>query len=68
MLLYVCSVRTTYVLESVQDFLIKLGIEPLMHLLEISTFSLNIVIVRLTQIRNRADKNWAHKEKMERFD
>ena len=56
MLLYVCSVRTTYVLESVQDFLIKLGIEPLMHLLEISTFSLNIVIVRLTKIMNRADK------------
>ena len=28
-------------LESVQDFLIKLDIKPLMHLLEISTFSLN---------------------------
>jgi hypothetical protein len=47
-------------LESVQDFLIKLGIKPLMHLLEISTFSINNVIVRFTKIMNRADKNWAH--------
>ena len=47
-------------LESVQDFLIKLDIKPQMHLLEISTFSLNNVIVRLTKIMNRADKNWAH--------
>ena len=31
--------------ESVQDFLIKLDIKPLMHLFEISTFSLNNVIV-----------------------
>ena len=48
------------VVESVQDFLIKLDIKPPMHLLEISTFSLNNVIVRLTKIMNRADKNWAH--------
>ena len=48
------------VVESVQDFLIKLDIKPLMHLLEISTFSLNNVIVRLTKIMNRANKNWAH--------
>ena len=47
-------------LESVQDLLIKLDIKPLMHLLEISTFSLNNVIVRLTKIMNRANKNWAH--------
>ena len=53
-------VWTGYLLESVQDFLIKLGIKPLMHLLEINTFSLNNVIVRLTKIMNRADKNWAH--------
>ena len=33
--------------ESVQDFLIKLGIKPQMHLVEISTFSINNVIVRL---------------------
>ena len=39
-------------LETVQDFLIKLGIKPLMHLLEINIFSLNYVIVRLTKIMN----------------
>ena len=47
-------------LETVQDFLIKLDIKPLMHLLEMSTFSQNNVIVRLTKIMNRADRNWAH--------
>ena len=47
---------STSTLESVQDFLIKLGIKPLMHLLEISTFSPNNVIVRRTKIMNRADK------------
>ena len=47
-------------LETVQDFLIKLDIKPLMHLLEINIFSLNNVILRLTKIMNRADKNWAH--------
>ena len=46
-------------LESVQDFLIKLDMKPCMHLVEISIFSLNLVIVRLTKIMNRADKNWA---------
>ena len=49
-----------YVVETVQDFLIKLDIKPLMHLLKISMFSLNNVILRLTKIMNRADKNWAH--------
>ena len=33
--------------------------KPCMHLVEISIFSLNLVIVRLTKIMNRADKNWA---------
>ena len=47
-----------WVIETVQDFLIKLGIKPLMHLLEISIFSLNKVIVRPTKIMNRADKNY----------
>ena len=47
-------------LETVQDFLIKLGIKLLMHLVKISTFSLNNVIVRLTKIMNRVDKNQAH--------
>ena len=46
--------------ESVQYFLINLDIKPLMHLLEISLFSLNNVIIRLTKIMNRAKKNWAH--------
>ena len=54
-------VHTKYVpvltLESVQDFLIKLDIKPLMHLLEISTFSLNNVIVRLTKIINNLGKD-----------
>ena len=50
-------------LKTVQDFLIKLGIKLLMHLLEICTFSLNIVIDKLTKIMNRADKNWAHFQK-----
>ena len=41
----------TYLL-TVTDFLIKFGITPHMHLLEISFFSLNHVIVRLTKIMN----------------
>ena len=47
-------------LDTVQYFLIKLGIKPRMHVWEISIFSLNDVIVRHTKIMNRADKNWAH--------
>ena len=35
------TVQNRPVLESVQDFLIKVDIKPLMHLLEIITFSLN---------------------------
>ena len=50
----------TLKVETVQDFLIKLGIKPVMHPLEISTFSLNNVIVKLIKIMKRADKNWAH--------
>ena len=50
-------VSTTCPVESVQDFLINLGI---MYLAEISTFSLSNVIVKLTKIMNRANKNWAH--------
>ena len=41
------------VIESVQDFLIKLDIKLLMHLLEISTFSQKNVIARLTNIINK---------------
>ena len=51
--------KHTHTLESVQDFLIKLDMKPCMHLVEIGIFSLNLVIVRLTKIMNRADKNWA---------
>ena len=47
------------VVESVQDFLIKLDMKPRMHLVEISIFSLNKDLVRLTKIMNRGDKNWA---------
>ena len=37
-------------LGSVQDFLIKLDMKQRMHLVEISIFSLNLVIIRLTKI------------------
>ena len=37
-------------LESVKDFLIKLDMKPCMHLVELSIFSLNHVIVRPTKI------------------
>ena len=44
-------------IESVQDFLIKLGIKPLMHLVEISTCSLDNVIIRLTKIMSNLVKD-----------
>ena len=44
-------------LETVQNFLIKLDIKPLMHLLEISIFSLNDDLVRLTKIMNNLVKD-----------
>ena len=44
-------------LDTVQDFLIKLDIKRLMRLV---FFSLKNVIVRLTKIMNRANKNWGH--------
>ena len=64
-----CELHTVnhYKLETVQDFLIKLGIKPRMHVWEISIFSLNNVIVRPTKIMNRADKNWAHFQKTKYF-
>ena len=37
-------------LDTVQDFLIKLGIKPRLHILKISIFSLNHVIVRPKKI------------------
>ena len=36
--------------DTIQDFLCKLGMKPHMHLVEISIFSLNHVIVRPTEI------------------
>ena len=50
-------------LDTVQDFSIKLGIKPRMHLSAISILSLNNVIVRSTKIMNTADKNLAHFKK-----
>ena len=43
--------------ETVQDFLIKLDIKPLMHLLKIRIFSLNNDIIRLTKIMNNILKD-----------
>ena len=43
--------------DTVQDFLIKFGIKPRMHLWEISIFSLNNI--KPTKIMNTADKKWA---------
>ena len=40
----------TYILDTIQDFLCKLGMKPHMHLAEISIFPLNHVIVRPTKI------------------
>ena len=54
----------TLPLESVQDFLIKLDMKPCMHLVETSIFSLNPVIIRPTNIMNRAYKNWAQFQKI----
>ena len=47
-------------LDTIKDFLIKLGIKPRMHLLEIDIFLLYHVTVRPTKIMNRANKYWAH--------
>ena len=41
-----------YNLDTLQDFLIKLGIKPRMHLLERDIFSLYRVIVKPTKIMN----------------
>ena len=40
-------------LDTVTDFLIKLGMKTVMHLVEITSFSLNNVTVRPTKIMNR---------------
>ena len=51
------AVVETCILETIQDFLIKLGIKPLIYLLKISIFSLNNDIVRLTKIMNNLVKD-----------
>ena len=48
------------VLDTVQYFLIKLGIKPRMHLWKISILLLNNVIFIPRKIINKADKSWAH--------
>ena len=53
--------------DTFQDFLIKLGIKPCMHLWEISIFSLNNLIVRPSKIMNRAYKKWANFQKTKYF-
>ena len=44
-------------LEFLQDFLIKLDMKPCMHLVEISIFLLNLVIVRLTKLMKNQETN-----------
>ena len=46
----VCTPRASPPLETVQDFLYELCMKPHVHLVEISIFSLNHVIVRPTKI------------------
>ena len=53
-------VLSTSQVESFQDFLIRLYMKVCIYIVEISIFSLNSVIIRLTKIMNRANKNWAH--------
>ena len=50
--IYRKALRMTGKLDTVQDFLIKLGIKPHLHILKISIFSLNHVIIRPTKIMN----------------
>ena len=59
-----CLALLASLASTVIDFLIKLGIKPSMHLLEICIFSLNNFIVEPTKIMNRADQNWAHFQKI----
>ena len=47
--MFVCN-QVTSLIDTVQKFLIKLGIKPLMHLLEISIFFIDNDLVRLTKI------------------
>ena len=53
----VLSIAVTLKVESVQDFLSKLDMKPCVHLVEISIFSLNHAIIRLTKIMNNLLKH-----------
>ena len=46
--------RRKCAIESLHDFLIKLDMKPWMHLVKISIFSLNHVIIRLTKVMNNS--------------
>ena len=46
------TIVASQLLDTVQKFLIKLGIKPHLHILKISIYSLNHVIVRPTKIIN----------------
>ena len=45
-------VPPTYSVDTIQDFLCELGMKPCMHLVDISIFSLNHVIVRSNIIKD----------------
>ena len=49
----------TYILDTIQDFLIAEPMKPCMHILEISISSLNHVNVRPTKTPKLADKKCA---------
>ena len=53
---YQCNIYIIYVIDTITDFLIKLGMKPCLHLVKISIFSLNNVTVRPTKIMNRINK------------
>ena len=60
--------KRPYIVDTIQDFLRKLGMKSHVYLVEISIFSLNNVNVRPTKIINKADKNWHFFENLERFN
>ena len=53
----IVQIHMRHPVETFQVFSIKLDIEPLMHLLKISIFSLNSDIIRLTKIMNNLVKD-----------
>ena len=47
---------TKYIVDTIQDFLCNLGMKPHMHLVEISIFSLNHVIVIINNFGRSDDE------------